>query len=103
MSEYITYEKLSKQESIPIWKLKKIKEMFFSGIPIINIARKYGMYSNKTYRICSILMQNEPYLNRKHELDFKYRYYKDEEEMLIQDYKAEDLKGDELEILNNLK
>ena len=94
-------KQLADSERLSLTKVNAIITDFVNGVPANEALKKHQIGHLKQLRIIDWYLAELK--QSKKMVEMERRYYKDEDEMLIQDYKVEDLKGDELEILNNLK
>jgi hypothetical protein len=96
-------DQLAKQEKIHIWKIEMIEKLFIEGVPIKEIALTIRMGHVKINRIVNWIIYTKE--SKRRLSNYRYnvkQYYQNEDEMLIQDYKIEDLTGDEKLILEKL-
>lgn len=96
----MTSEQLSSKEKITVSTLKTIIDKFTKGVPINTIITQHNTSYKKVSRIIdwhfTRLTASKPMI------DLSRQYYQTEDEMTIQDYKAEDLTGVEKLIFNKL-
>lgn len=96
----MTNEQFANKEKITVSTLKTIIEKFTKGVPINTIIAEHNTWYPKVSRIIdwhfTRLTDDKPMI------DLSRQYYETEDEMLIQDYKAEDLTGVEKLIFNRL-
>lgn len=93
----------SREVNIPIWKLHRIRDMFLAEVTLREISSTLHIGTRKLTKVLSWLLADIALRKRNTLQEFNPRqYYKKEDEMLIQDYKAEDLTGEEKLIFEKL-
>jgi len=96
----MTNEQFARQEKMTVSKLRDIIDSFRDGTTINTLIVNYKIGYLKVKRIIAFhIWQSQ---DRRPMVDMSKQYYQTEDEMLIQDYKAEDLTGEEKLILDRL-
>ena len=96
-------EQFAKENNFPLWKFYKALQLFKQGVPIHIIAKRIHLNYYRAWEIIYFDMSKRVNPKRPEYVEPIVRqYYKTEDEMLIQDYKAEDLIGEEKLIFEKL-
>lgn len=86
-------------ELIDYYQYTKVIKMINRGDTIDKVRKATGFKQPKIQRILAYHLK----MYQQRQVIEDKRYWHTEDEMLVQDYKIEDLKGDELLILNEIK
>ena len=98
----MTLKEYALKEDIPFWKMQKLIILFDAGISIRNIAVQLDFSYYKTCKYLTWRTHKKIDEHRVKSINIERRYYQTEDEMIIPDYKAEDLTGVEKLIFDRL-
>jgi hypothetical protein len=95
----MTLKEISAENNIPYWRVCRVKELILLNIPIQEVIERAGIGQYLYNRILTLIAYEKrnritPEIQTKEPV----HYWKTEDEMLVQEYRIEDLTGDELEI-----
>ena len=91
------------KENVPLWKMYRIRDMFFAEIPIYQISKNLRIHNTKATRIVNWFLADKSLRTQIVKSNTNpIQYWKNEKEMEIQEYRIEDLTGEEKEIFIKL-
>jgi hypothetical protein len=96
----MTNEQFATQQKMTVSKLRDVIDSFRDGVTVNAIIVKFKIGYLKVNRIIDFHVWQSKDLRPM--VDMTKQYYQKENEMIIQDYKAEDLTGDEKLIFEKL-
>jgi transposase len=103
MAERMTLKEYAKHKNISFNTLVRIKTHYYNGLSADEICKRLDIYKKKLNNIIDWFNEGDAEKNRvKRMYALPIQYWMSEQEMEIQEYRLEDLKGDELQILNEL-
>jgi len=94
----MTTREFANKINVPLWKINKVNLLLINGYTIDYIQKTLNLKNAMVNKIVAHFI----YKKRRNAIDFKEAYWENEDEMMIQEYKVEDLQGDELAYLESL-
>ena len=93
----------AEKEGLSIWTMHRIRDLYFKGNTLYSIQIELNLGQRKVKRITEWLVHGESKKNQSKSFRAnKIQYWKNEDEMIVQDYKAEELTGEEKLIFDKL-